>query len=193
MKSIEFTRNLSALNKKILSVADLAKLLNSTNRNTLYKTAGRLVKKGVIRKLGKGLYVNVARPPDKYEIANNLYSPSYVSLESALHRYGVIAQAPYIITSVTPRKTQRKSAEGSDFEYVHMAPKYFCGYYSDSGILIAEREKALLDLLYLISKKSRRFNLEGINFREFDWKRFRVLLKAYRFLPLINLVSKLNL
>ncbi|MBE0433979.1 hypothetical protein IBX73_11020 [candidate division WOR-3 bacterium] len=193
MKLIEIARELNAVNRTILNSADLMKVLNSTNMNTVHKTAGRLVREGILKRLGKGLYVNAAKPPDKYEIANCLYSPSYVSLESALYRYGIIAQAPYVITSVTPRKTKRKNAEGSDFEYVHIASKYFCGYHNDNGILIAAREKALLDLLYLVAKKSRRFNIAGIDYKNFDRKRFRALLKSYAFLPLVNLVNKLNL
>jgi predicted transcriptional regulator of viral defense system len=193
MKSIEITKELRAINKKILSSGDLMKILNSTNKNTIYITIGRLVEKGILRRLSKGLYINVAKPPDKFEIANHLYSPSYVSLESALYRYGIIAQAPYVLTSVTPKKTKRRNAEGTDFEYVHVASKYYFGYHGDNNILIATREKAFLDLLYLIAKKSRRFNLTSIDYKEINRKRLNMYLKSYSFSPLANLLKKLAL
>jgi len=193
MKLIEIAKKLTTINKKILSSTDLMKVLNSTNKNTIYITIGRLVEKGILKKLSKGLYINVAKPPDKFEIANHLYSPSYVSLESALYRHGVIAQAPYVITSVTPKKTKRKNAEGTDFEYVHIASKYFFGYRNDNNVLIATREKALLDLLYLIAKKSRRFNLASIDYKEIDRKQLKIYLKSYSFLPLVNLLKRIDL
>jgi predicted transcriptional regulator of viral defense system len=193
MKLIEITKKLGTINKKILSSTDLGKIFDSTNKNTVYKTAGRLVEKGILKKIEKGMYINASKPPDTYEIANHLYSPSYISLESALYRYGIVTQAPYVVTSVTPKKTKRKGAEGIDFEYVHIAPKYFFGYYKDKNILIASREKAVLDLLYLTAKKSRSFNLGNIDLKEIDRKRFNAYLTSYSYLPLTNLIKNIGL
>ncbi len=193
MKLIEIVKLLASTNQRMFSIADLAKLINSANENNLYKTSGRLLKNGIIKRLARGLYYVASKAPDKFEVANYLYSPSYVSLESALNRYGVIDQMPYTITSVTPRKSKRKTSGGTEFEYVHLSPKYFSGYVRDHDILIASREKALIDLLYLISKKVRRFNLDNINFAEIDKDELNSYSKSLAFLPLANLMKGLGL
>ena len=193
MKIIEITKKLTNINKRIFNIVDLGKIFNSVNKNTIYKTAERLVNNGILKRLNKGLYINTAKAPDIFEIANYLYTPSYISLESALYRYGVISQSPYLITSVTPKKPKKIIAEGTDFEYVHITAKYFFGYVSDKGILIATREKALIDLLYLISKKARRFNLTNLDLKEIDRKRFKAYLKHYSYLPLINLLKRITI
>jgi predicted transcriptional regulator of viral defense system len=193
MKILDIVKTMNAMDKRIFTIADLGKIIGSTNKNTLYKTAENLVQKDILARVSKGVYINLAKPPEIFEIANQLYIPSYVSLESALYRYGIIAQIPYTITSVTTKKPKKKGFENTELEYVHIAPKYFFGYIRDKGVLIATREKALLDLLYLVAKKSRRFNLANINFKEIDLARFSSYLKYYSYLPLSNLLERLGL
>jgi predicted transcriptional regulator of viral defense system len=193
MKTIEIVKAINRTGWRIFTAADIAKLIGSTNANTIYKTVERLTRNGILSKLNKGLYFAVATPPDLFEIANGLYVPSYVSLESALYRYGVISQAPYTITSVSTNRSKKKTALNNEFEYTHLNPKYFFGYVRDRDILIASREKALLDLLYLVSKKSRSFNFEGIDWKAINRKDFKAYLRNYSFLPLLNLIERMGL
>lgn len=193
MKTFEILKAINGMDKRIFTIADLSKIIGSTNENTLYKTAAALVQKSILARVSNGVYSNSAKPPERFEIANQLYIPSYVSLESALYRYGVIAQIPYTITSVTTKKPKKKVFENTELEYVHITAKYFFGYLRDKEVLIATREKALLDLLYLVAKKSRRFNLANLNFKEIDRARFKSFLKHYSYLPLSNLLKRLGL
>lgn len=193
MKTIDMIKTISRTGRRIFTVADIAKLVGSNNANTIYKTVERLIKNGILSKLNKGLYFATATPPDLFEIANGLYVPSYVSLESALYRYGVVSQAPYTITSVSTNRSKKKTALNNEFEYTHLNPKYFFGYVRDRDILIASREKALLDLLYLVSKNSRSFNFEGIDWKTINRKEFKVYLRNYSFLPLLNLVKRMGI
>ncbi len=69
------------------------------------------VAKGYILVLKRGIYMlseefRVTRCSN-YFLANQLYTPSYVSLESALSYYGLIPEAVYATTSVTTKKTAR--------------------------------------------------------------------------------------
>jgi predicted transcriptional regulator of viral defense system len=193
MKTIDIIKAINRTGRRIFSAADIAKLTGSNNANTIYKTVERLSKNGILSKLNKGLYFTAATPPDLFEIANGLYVPSYVSLESALYRYGVISQAPYTITSVSTNRSKKKTALNNEFEYTHLNPKYFFGYVRDRDILIASREKALLDLLYLVSKKSRPFNFDGIDWKAINRKEFKVYTQKYSFLPLQNLIKRIGL
>jgi len=193
MKTIDIMMEISRSSRRIFSTADIAKFIGSNNANTVYKTAGRLIEHQILQPLNKGLYIAVENPPDLFEIANALYVPSYVSLESALYRYGVIAQSPYIVTSVSVNKSRKKTALNHEFDYVHLVHKYFFGFIRDRHILIATREKALLDLLYLVAKKSRSLNLDSIDWRAINRKDLKTQLRKYSFLPLLNLIKKVDL
>lgn len=64
-----------------------------------------LIKSGEIISLKKGLYANSGKTgltgPEPFLIANHLWGPSYVSLESALSYWGLIPKRVYEINSMT--------------------------------------------------------------------------------------------
>jgi len=193
MKTIDIIKAINRTGRRIFTAADIAKLIGSTNTNTIYKTVERLTRNGILSKLNKGLYFATATPPELFEVANVLYVPSYVSLESALYRYGVISQAPYTITSVSTNKSKKKTAFNNEFEYTHLNSKYFFGYVKDRHVLIASREKALLDLLYLASKKSRHINFDGIDWKTINRKELKAYMREYSFLPLLKLIKRIGI
>ncbi|MBX2928097.1 MAG: hypothetical protein KF852_09700 [Saprospiraceae bacterium] len=89
-------------------------------------------------------------------MANKIYSPSYVSLETALAYYGWIPEAVFTITSISTRKTQAFDTPVGCFRYSSMKSSLFFGYRllipEGLGTKIAEPEKVLLDYLYLHPK-----------------------------------------
>lgn len=115
--------------------------------------------KKYIQKLKNGLYVISERAKNlKMEtIAFNLYQPSYISLEWALFKYGLIPEIVFNPTSVTVKTTRTFKNSFGLFSYRHLKKELFFGYrkISENGqiYLIAEPEKALLDYLYLNSSK----------------------------------------
>ena len=70
-----------------------------------------LIRKGVIIRVKKGLYVlgerYRKRPYSKELLANLIYGPSYISLEYALHYYGMIPERTFAVTSVTTGRSKR--------------------------------------------------------------------------------------
>ncbi|MBN1584964.1 hypothetical protein JW899_01205 [Candidatus Uhrbacteria bacterium] len=116
-------------------------------------------KKGYIKKIRRGYYSFSDQNIDEetlFLIANRLYSPSYVSLESALSHYGLIPEGVYSITSVSVRKTVSFQTPLAHFTYRHLKTSLHFGYRIDKlngqGYKIAEMEKAVLDYLYLNPK-----------------------------------------
>lgn len=89
-------------------------------------------------------------------IANNMYGPSYVSLESALSYYGIIPEGVPTTFSVTSKKTQGYTNEIGRFEYNKVAKEYYpiglslLSTGKNCSFLIAEPEKALCDILYFL-------------------------------------------
>jgi predicted transcriptional regulator of viral defense system len=88
-----------------------------------------------------------------YYIANKIYEPSYISLETALNIYGLIPEHTYAQTSVSTKKTYSISSPICQFYYKRIKPSLYFGYLVEElkGVKykIAHPEKALLDYFYL--------------------------------------------
>jgi predicted transcriptional regulator of viral defense system len=118
-----------------------------------------LIKKGIIIRVKKGLYVfgeESGKKPYSIEIlANLIYGPSYISLDYALQHYGLIPERVEALTSVTIGRSRRFSTPVGLFTY-RMIPldAFRTGMDRleiDGGraFLIATAEKALADRLYV--------------------------------------------
>jgi predicted transcriptional regulator of viral defense system len=131
----------------------------------------RYTKRGYIVRAKRGLYCFADALPPEYYLANKLYEPSYISLESALSYHRVIPETVYKITSVTPKSTRSFETLGRVFTYRTIKQRAFAGYALEKrggfGFLIAEPEKAFVDTLYLRmlagKKPLQRFDKEKVN------------------------------
>jgi len=85
-------------------------------------------------------------------IANTIYSPSYIALESALSFYHLIPEAVFQITSITTRKTKKMQNHLASFRYQTINRSLFFGYTiqgnKESPHFISDPEKTMLDYLY---------------------------------------------
>lgn len=113
--------------------------------------------KGFLIKLKRDIYLlNEADRkinPSNLFIANQIYAPSYVSLEYALNFYGLIPERVIDITSVTTRKTKQFNNASGVFVYKNLKEQCFSGFTKvkdEAGlfIFIALPEKALVDFFY---------------------------------------------
>ena len=119
-----------------------------------------------IIRLKKGLYVinpSITRLPISTElIANHIYSPSYVSMSSALRYYGLIPEAVYTVQSMTIKHSRSFDPPLGRFEYIFMNKQSFhIGIKSINKesytFLMATLEKALCDLLAYSTKVNLRY------------------------------------
>lgn len=115
-------------------------------------------KKGYIVKITRGYYMlsetaQAINEPIMYGVAQKIYYPSYISLESALAHYNLIPEGVFTYTSVTSRKTTTFETKLSNFSYKHVKPELMFGYtpLSNDKLVgyLAYPEKAILDFLYL--------------------------------------------
>lgn len=111
--------------------------------------------KQIIR-LKKGLYVcspEVTGQPLSTElIANHLYTPSYVSMSSALRFYGLIPEQVYVMQSMTIKHSRNFDTPVGRYEYTRISKNAFSvGLTSirktKYAFVIATPEKALCDLI----------------------------------------------
>lgn len=126
-----------------------------------YDKINELVKKGMLLPVKKGFYIpgpglGIARP-ESFLVANHLWGPSYVSLETALSYWGCIPERVFEISSVTIKKSKTYKTPVGRFSYFHTPlPYYAFGVKSirltaRQTVLIASPEKALCDKIVLTS------------------------------------------
>ena len=149
------------------------KLITGMNGHALRVALKRLNDKKLIRRICRGYYLNPFSTATPEEVSACIYEPSYISLESALSRYGVLSQMPQVLTCVTTKLPRAINTSMGTIEYRQVKKGYFFGFLKEDGFFLAEPEKALLDLLYLDkSKKAGRkyseFNLKGLNFKKLN-------------------------
>lgn len=122
------------------------------SKSSAQKLLERYTKRGVFVRLKRDLYILENDKPSIFLIANNLYSPSYLSFETALSFHGLIPESIFTITSATSQSTRTFEALGQEFTYHKIKKEAFTGYetkdWKSQKIEIAEPEKALADLLY---------------------------------------------
>lgn len=193
ISALEAEKKLTASGLKFVTSQEVKKLLGIDNANTIHKMLLRWVKYDILMRLKKGLYLLTRVKVEDFEIANKLVEPSYVSLETALNFYGILPQFPYVITSITTRKTNLTRAIGKDFEYVRFTKELFWGYEKQGEFVIATPEKAIVDQLYLASKGLRSVHVEEWDLSKID----RIKLKDYaskiKYIPFVKLFKAIKL
>lgn len=130
-----------------------------------------------IIRLKKGLYVCNPEITGKILstelIANHLYTPSYVSMSSALRYYGLIPEAVYTKQSMTLKHSKDFDTPLGRFEYTHISKKAFSvgltnirkdGY----AFVIATPEKALCDLIANSPNVNLRYLKDAVTYLEDD-------------------------
>jgi len=172
------------LNLAVFTVGEFSKILGikpSTARAFLSRNSKR--KNSSFSRLKTGLYSFNLNPPTKLEIANKLYKPSYVSFESALSYYDIIPETVYGVTSATTKRSKNFRVQNSLFNYLRIKKILFFGYQprkiKGKTILIAEKEKALLDYIYLLSLNKQPLN-ERLDLEKIETKKLGYYVQYYK-------------
>jgi predicted transcriptional regulator of viral defense system len=152
MKYIDLRQNLADF--VIFSLSDIRKIEPGFHRTRLSEWQN----KGYIKKIIKEYYIFSDTEINEkvlFLIAQNIYRPSYVSLESALSYHGLIPEGVFSVTSVTSKKSQNLETAVGNFIYKSVKPELMFGYELIESVVgkikMADPEKAILDYLYLNS------------------------------------------
>jgi len=189
-------------NAAIFSVREFSKIFDITpSTAAAFLVRNSKKENSHILRLKRGLYAFSINPPTKLEIANKLYRPSYISFETALSYHNVIPETVYMLTSATTKKTKEFNVQNSNFRYYKIKKGLFFGYSPQKVrgklILMAEKEKALLDYIYYLALKKRPFN-ERLDLNKIDKDRLGYFVNYFKkhikknkiFLDLINTIYK---
>ena len=181
-----------AKNYPLFQLEDIFKWFPQAKRNTTLNQLKDWSKLGYLQRLKRGIYkLSDFEIEELFTLANFIYSPSYISLETALNYYSLIPDIPFQVTSITTLKTNDFDIENyGTFSYSHIQPDLFFGYETVKGekqyvYNIALPEKALFDYLYLSSKKMKLSEsfIDELRLsipKNFDWKKMRRWLKFTR-------------
>jgi predicted transcriptional regulator of viral defense system len=135
-------------NKKLFTLSDLI-ILTGEKKSSIAVQLSRLVKSGIVEHPVRGWYVNPFRIPSTEELSMVVRYPSYLSMEYALSKHGILSQNVFTFTLVTTKLPYTYRAEDNVFEYHQVKKSLFWGYIKKGDIQIAEPEKAFLDLVYI--------------------------------------------
>ncbi len=112
---------------------------------------------GKIIRLKRGMYVvspNISKQLLSVElVANHIYGPSYVSMESALRYYGLIPEKVHTIRSMTANRSRIFENPVGNFKYITVSDSYYSIGINQQSVennytfLIATPEKALCDMI----------------------------------------------
>ena len=193
MRIVDIIKIIRKSGVKIVTLSDLRKLLDIEKDNTSYKIAEKLVAEKFLLRLKKGVYLSTFNPPDSFEIANAIYTPSYISLESALNYYGVLPQFPYSVTSVSPKKSKKLLIDGKEFEYVQISHKLYWDFRREGQTVIASPEKALLDMIYIASKGLRRIEFEDLDYSPINKSDFHKMCQRIDYRPFLNKLKEIGI
>lgn len=112
---------LQAYSRPYLSGNDLSLLLKGTT-DSRYGKIKRVLAQGKLLHIRKGLYcivdvMNRIQKPNNYELAQYIYGPSYISLESALSYHQLIPEAVYTTTSMAGKRSKEFKTPLGVFSY----------------------------------------------------------------------------
>jgi len=186
MRYVEFLTTLKRNKVSIFSLRDIVNIFPDANVETIKNNLTNWLKKGYIERLKRNLYMCVepvleSATPDFY-IANKLYIPSYISLETALSHYNIIPEIAAQVISITTKPSREFKNRQGVFIYRSCKKRAFTGYrivyYEGYKVLIADKEKALVDFLYFklrhgmpVDFDEERFDADIL--KEIEWKKAR--------------------
>jgi predicted transcriptional regulator of viral defense system len=160
MRLVDAQAKLLGLKQEVLQTSDAAACLGYT-RTHASQILKRLSKAGFFIPLARGKWA-CQKTIDPLLLPEYLTAPapSYISFQSALYYHGMISQIPDTIYAATLARTRQYKTPVARVSIHHMQPNFFFGFemIRSSKIKMATPEKALLDVLYFSSARSRLFS-----------------------------------
>ena len=178
MKQLEFLKKLNKIKKPYYTLADLQIILGKKRAVTKVMVS-RFVKRGVLKKIGRNVYVPALTEYNIEEIAADLYPPCYLSFETVLSKYGILSQLPYTLTFATSRRSKKIILDGREVEYRKLKKELFFGYKFVGKLPLAEPEKALLDQVYMVSLGLASLDFKELTLREISKKQLLNFSKKF--------------
>lgn len=159
--------------RTVFTMAGIAILTNESQEGVLSKRLNYYVREGRLLNPRRGIYAK--KGYNREELANLLYTPSYLSLEYVLQKAGVVFQYDSRLTCVS-YLSRNVEIDGQEYCYHKIKGEILSdtnGIVNKDNVNTAIPERAFLDVMYL--------NPEYFfdNLRPLDYKKITALLPLY--------------
>jgi len=164
---------LNSITKDYFGLEDIARVLGITPAAARV-FAHRYVNNKILIRAKRGIYIlrqkwDYFSREQKFEIANLLQVPSYISLVTAMDYYQITTQMQQsFIESIATKRTKVIEIDGSIFNYTKLNQDFYKGFIKQNNFFIATPEKALLDACYLMSFGRYNFDVSAIDLAKLD-------------------------
>lgn len=132
---------------------DEIKALSDWKKTRIHNTLSSLNKKGHIVRIKKDTYSLEKEFFDKiFQVITEAVKPSYISFWTSLSYHGFTDQQVNVIQLVSTKQFDNLDVRDKKVEISTFKPKRFFGYDEIDGAIMAVKEKALVDSLYMLHK-----------------------------------------
>jgi predicted transcriptional regulator of viral defense system len=155
-------RTIQLLDRPVFRTREIASL-RGTSVGAASQALRALERQDVLTRVARGIWCVPSDPRfNRFLLVSYLNGGhrAYVSFVSALHLHGIIEQIPHVVYAATTAHSHVETTPLGTYSFHQIDPKLFAGfdwYRGDKSFLIASPEKALVDSLYLSTRKGRRF------------------------------------
>jgi predicted transcriptional regulator of viral defense system len=176
------------LDSPIFRTRDFASAIGTTTDSASHQLR-KHAQDGFIVRITRGVWANPKHPRfSAYGIVPYLVGDEqgYVSFLSALQRHGVISQIPAKIFVATTGHSRKLHSPLGEFDFIQVAPQFMRDgvewFQGSVSYGIATAEKALLDCLYLSTRKGKAFaHLPEIDLPSLNRRKLLTLLESQAF------------
>jgi predicted transcriptional regulator of viral defense system len=179
------SKNIEKLKHKLFfSVQDIANVLDITRESACVFASRNTHNRRFIR-VKNNFYVfsetwNRMSKAKRFELANFLQVPSYISFLTALSFYEVTTQVTRnFFESASLKRSVIFTAGGTQFKYYKLKKRYYSDFDRNNGFFIAEKEKAFADVLYLYSFGKYRLDFNAIDTSKIDLTKLKKIIAIY--------------
>jgi len=160
--------------KTVFTIKELSQLFPNLSYQSLKDRLSYAVKTKKILKPRRGIYAKINF--NVFELANKIYTPSYISLETVLLKEGLIFQEKKEITLVSYLTRTIKINDKIIISCRKIKDEILNnlkGIKKENHYFIAEKERAFLDALFLFKD----FHFDNLNLK---WEKVFELTKIYQ-------------
>ena len=187
MKYLDFKSHFTPF--RIFSINDISKWNSHFDSRRLIEWQN----KGYLTKIINRWYTFSDDMPDReflFLASSRIYSPSYISLESALSYYNLIPEGVFLITAITSLKTKNFETPIANFRFRHVKNQLIFGYdlikTGNQHFKIASPEKLILDFFYLNSDYKNQDDFDSMRINISELKSLLDLNVLNKYLGLYN-------
>ena len=162
MGKISVLKAMKILGRPVFTTRELAAISGYSFASTC-QSLRQLANEELVKQIKRGVWADIHSSQfSPFRVINFLLPRhrAYLSFISALHLHGIISQIPEITNLASTAHSRIIRTPVAVYSIHQIAPSFFDGFdwYRGGGeFLIAEPEKALVDCLYIATRKGRKF------------------------------------